>query len=666
MRGDKHMYTTQEISKAIREYYRGRAKEMIETELGIKFQGDKSRCSNYLRHKNKDKSPSMGWHEKEQYAHCFTCGMTKNVIDIALDKVPVSEKGKAFVNLAKEAGLEYMLEGATDNKPPATKSETFQTKEEDFMPLSIDQIEYLASRGISEKMIELYDIKSYQFINENGQRSGTQYIAFLYKDQYNKIIGAKLRAPGQVDKKMRFRAVDKSSYNLFGQNNLRLNGKGKDRIFITEGEIDAITVAISAMQLGKFVNVVSIPSGATTRQTLMDNRDILDKFDEIVVLSDNDTAGEEMDAVFRELFKDKATFINKALMTEKDINAEFLQFGAETVLRLICSVRLDIEGYANMSDLSYPKPNGYRKYIPTSIEQIDEKLNDLMTGEVVVVAGEFGSGKTTLVSEIERNAIEYGHKVFRVDGESYFEEIQKNAYRNLLAGYPEHIEFIQENKKMLIAPKPYAFEAMQRWHKDKWHVFCRTRGELRSLDELFNMVARVVKSQKIDLVVLDNLMSLLEINSSDANLNEAQATFMKRCIKIADIHNCCILLVAHTNKNAASAQKFHGHQIMGASAIPNYAHTILHVSINKDDKEKKLQGIDGTITIGKNRREMDCGIVHTTFDKKYRRLFGYGQEQATVFSWTKYLPEQFKITDNQEKEPPKPQTFEFDETDLPF
>jgi len=89
--------------------------------------------------------------------------------------------------------------------------------------------------------------------------------------------------------------------------------------------------------------------------------------------------------------------------------------------------------------------------IPTGIEEVDRVLgNGFLKGSIVLIGGDPGIGKSTLVLEIARNLAEKGYKILYVTGEESPEQIKQRAMRlkatnkNILIFPGQDLEEIKE------------------------------------------------------------------------------------------------------------------------------------------------------------------------------------------------------------------------------
>jgi len=217
-----------------------------------------------------------------------------------------------------------------------------------------------------------------------------------------------------------------------------------------------------------------------------------------------------------------------------------------------------------------------------------------MSGRVSVVAGCPNDGKTTIVHRMGLNAIDYGFKTLFVDGEHMQEDIINRLYQKVIGTNKQLFDLVKYNKKWVKEPKYHILEQLEEWHKDKMYILSKNMLDITSLTSLFNLIETYVKQLGIDLIILDNLMSL--VDDGDENLNRQQSLFMKKTTALAKNNNCHIVLVAHPNKTVTRGEEFDYYQIAGNSDIPNLADNVFCTWRDFDATE-----VSGHLAIKKNR-----------------------------------------------------------------
>ena len=368
-------------------------------------------------------------------------------------------------------------------------------------------------------------------------------------------------------------------------------------------------------------------------------KDFLSKFEILIIVSDNDEAGNNMDKSFIDMFGDKAKLIDKKLYKYKDINEEYYKFKEKKIIEIIESARFKIEGRRDLDKVPYKGLSSKTgKYIPTGLNTIDNAINDLAPACLTLITGRSNGGKTTFTKQIMANAIDKGNKVYLVAGEGEQEKLINELYQCVIGRNEEYYDIVKINRKYHKEPKKETLKAIQQWHKGKFTLFNKGESKLKNMDQLFTMIEYEIKINKFDLVVIDNLMSVLSVQAAEKL--EAQADFVQRCHDLANNYNMHIILVLHPNKTLKKGDDMDFEQISGSSDIANKADNIITV-IREYDEDKKAEGINGRMSVLKNRYYSDNPTCETYFEEETGLLLEIekdtGNAIAYTFHWQQYL-----------------------------
>jgi len=588
------------------------AEGIIASGIGLKNKGKKYHCPNVYKHKRGDKDPSLSWDPKVLQFHCFTCGMNIDIYGYYRD----------HLNYSHQEVLRELL-GTMDYKATSMQinRDTFSSELPNIKPLTQECVDYIKLRGLTDETISKFKLNSCK-----GN------IAFPYF-KYEVLVGYKIRKPIKNPPKPKMTSLPGSKPYLFNAQNITMGTE----LIICEGEFDCMCIS----QCG-YDNVVSVGAGANSMAALLEQaKDFLNSFEALIIVSDNDDSGNNMDKTFVDMFGDKAKLIDKKIYTKNDINEEYINFGKEKIVQLVESARFKIEGRRDLDKTPYKGLSSITgKYIPTGLNTIDDAINDLAPGCVTLVAGRSNGGKTTFTKQIIANAIDKGNKVYLMSGEGNTEKLINEIYQCVIGRTEEYYNIIKINKKFHKEPKPEVLAALQKWHKGKLTLFNKGESKLKTIDQLFKMVKVEVKVNKFDLIVIDNLMSILSVQASEKL--EAQADFLQRCHDIADLYHTHIILVLHPNKTYKKGDDMDFEQISGSSDISNKADNIISV-IREYGMTEIAAGINGKICVLKNRYYSDLVICNVHFERETGLLLeidsATNSTLAYRFHWDKYLRE---------------------------
>lgn len=268
---------------------------------------------------------------------------------------------------------------------------------------------------------------------------------------------------------------------------------------------------------------------------------------------------------------------------------------------------LDRDPYRGLTEL---KGN----YISTGLNTIDQALNDLAPGCVTLITGRANSGKSTLINQIIANAIGAKNKVLLITGEGIQELIINNLYRLIIGRDESLYEMKLINKKYFMEPKEDVLKRLAKWHHKKLAIFNKTDSKLKTTEELFALVGDEVSRKEHNLIVIDNLMSILSVEKATEKL-ERQSDFMQKCCDLAKEKMVHIILVVHPNKQVEKGSRMDFDQISGTQDLSNKADNIISVTRYYDACNLN-QGISGEIEVLKNRYFPELPTIKTYYDTK--------------------------------------------------
>jgi twinkle protein len=242
----------------------------------------------------------------------------------------------------------------------------------------------LKDRKISKEVCEFFGVKV--AFNENGEVDTHYY-------PYGKDGAYKVRALPKT-----FTWIKKSP-ELFGM--CKFNGGGK-RLIITEGEIDAMSVAqASFSKYSKIYPVVSLPSASMTK-AILENRDWIRSFGEVVLCLDHDEAG---DKATKEAIKiigfDKVKLVKLPL---KDANAVLVEKSSQELMTAIFEATKYIPAGILRKEQLWDAMINYNSIpsvpYPECLRGVNEKTKGMRPSEIALFISGTGSGKSSLLREI--------------------------------------------------------------------------------------------------------------------------------------------------------------------------------------------------------------------------------------------------------------------------
>ena len=195
--------------------------------------------------------------------------------------------------------------------------------------------------------------------------------------------------------------------------------------------------------------------------------------------------------------------------------------------------------YTATDILNFPKKE--ESFVKSGIHMIDEKMRGLKKGYVSVISGLRASGKSSVISEICLDCVDFENRVGVFSGEL----APKNFMRwmNLQAAGKGYVESTQFDGYYNVSRKYQ--EKIANWLGDKFFLYNNEYGN--DFSAIMEEFEKKIEADKLDLLILDNLMAF-NISGLSDNKWDAQTEFvlsLQRLAKRKDIH---IIFVAHPRK----------------------------------------------------------------------------------------------------------------------
>jgi len=247
-------------------------------------------------------------------------------------------------------------------------------------------------RNIFKQVSEHYGVKvSYDIDGDID----AHYYPYYSNDS---LVGYKVRTLPKL-----FTSIGTVRGGMFGQT---LYNGGR-RLVITEGELDAMAVQSAWYKKYKtFYPVVSLRSASSVKD-LIDAREWIRNFDEVILWLDNDDAGKEaMKEAARIIGYDK---IKVAKSSEKDASELWIKSPDQVLKTIYDAVDYTPAGILTKHELWHQleKYNELESVpYPPFMDGLNDKLKGMRFGEITLWTSGTGSGKSTLLREIGFHLLE--------------------------------------------------------------------------------------------------------------------------------------------------------------------------------------------------------------------------------------------------------------------
>lgn len=488
----------------------------------------------------------------------------------------------------------------------APRDKTYTLPQLELLPLTEQIIDYFNARKISRGTLDMYRIAS--------SADGNIIFPFYSKD---KLIFVKHRHPWKPREGERKEWAERNTQPiLFGMDECSFNYP----LVITEGMLDSLSLVEAGIP-----NAVSVPSGVSNFDWVSPCWDFLEKFNKIIIFGDNDEPGKEMvDNLILRFGEDRCYIISEYPERPdgkqcKDANEILYFLGPEALRKMVEEAEaVPVRGLIDLGDVIPIDPTNVPR-IRIGIKGLDEAVGGLHEGDVIVLTGKSGEGKSTLSGSVLLNAIEQGKVVCAYSGELSKEKFQ--AWINLQCAGSEYITVKHDpirGKPVPFVP-PQVQERIREWYRGKFFLFDNTEvfeaDEQTSILKTFSVAARRYGAS---IFLVDNLMT--SVADSDDEL-KAQGAFVTQLKKFAKRFKASVILVAHPRKTKAG-ESLRKDDVSGNSAIVNLCDT--GISVERPD-----------LRIIKNREDGIERLIECAYAMDSRRIFQADTGDNIVYSWDK-------------------------------
>lgn len=496
---------------------------------------------------------------------------------------------------------------------------------------------YFQGRGISKEIVDRYKLTAdktnknnvvFPFIDENGII------------QFYKIRNMNFRKG--IDKAKEWSSKSEiSTPILFGM----AQCKNFETLIITEGQIDSLSIAECDID-----NAVSVPTGALGFTWLKHCYDWMLNFKKIIVFGDYENGEITLLEKLRASFPTKIYSVRtQDYLCEKDANAILVKYGKDAIHKCINNAEIqDIKHVVKLSSVKSVNLNEMKK-IKTGIYELDKVLGGLFLGQVTLLSGKRGEGKSTFGSQLICEALEQGYPTFIYSGElpNYF---FKNWLDLQLAGGKNITTIINEFGDEQYYLKKDVTDKIGKWYDDKAFIFDNRVIEKDEHIDLLKIICDAISRYDIKLVFLDNLMAALDTDPA-SDIYRAQSEFVKALSRIAKQYNVAILLVAHPKK---STGEFNNDTVSGSADITNAVDNVL----NYERCTNAGENVDSKLTITKHRN-----TGHLLLNKDAIQL-AYSKCSKRIISTKHFTDKVYGCFKEQDKE--TAENISLDNVEIPF
>lgn len=291
--------------------------------------------------------------------------------------------------------------------------------------------------------------------------------------------------------------------------------------------------------------------------------------------------------------------------------------------------------WLSMSDILYVDLSQLT-VIPTGYTELDRKIMGLLLGDVTILSGISGAGKTSWLDCVILNVIQNGFKVAVWSGE--LQDYRFQNWIDCVAAGKNHVVKSPQYENVYYTPRHIA-DKINGWLDGKLYLY---NNKYRNRwAQLFSDIKEIVEKENVNLVVLDNLMAL-NIADYDGAKYEQQTQFINDVKEYAKEKNIHVILVCHPRKEGSFLR---AESISGTADLVNLCDNlfILH-RVGRDFEARATEffgasvvsqycSFDTVIECCKNRmRGVKDELFGLYYEHESRRLKNSVAEH-TIYGW---------------------------------
>jgi twinkle protein len=395
----------------------------------------------------------------------------------------------------------------------------------------------IKSRKISADVTKFFGVR----VSYDEDRNDIRH-AYPYEvDKFGVAQAYKVR--GVKDKK--FSSIGKIK-GLCGKHLFSAGGK---RLVITEGEVDMLSVAQASLdKYGRVYPVVSVRSATTIEADLLEHREWIRSFDEVVYCKDADERGEESASKISKIIGiDKVKIATFGRF--KDPNESLVNEGSAALLHYIWDAQHIVPAGIITKEKLWEALCSYNELesvpYPDCVAGLNDKLKGIRLGEIDLFISGTGSGKSTIFRELVLNLLERSNEKIGIIS---LEEAPAETARRLAGMY---LKLNTSQVDVSIEQLKPGFDAV--FGSDRI-LLLDHQGSVDD-DSLLDMIEYMALMQ-CKYIFLDHITLATSEGANGLTGNEAVDSIMSSLLKLVKRHNFWLGVISHLRKAPSGGKTF--------------------------------------------------------------------------------------------------------------
>lgn len=259
-----------------------------------------------------------------------------------------------------------------------------------------------------------------------------------------------------------------------------------------------------------------------------------------------------------------------------------------------------------------------RKRTLSNLVALDRYTGGFREGELIVVTGKRGEGKSSFMSQILLEALSQGERVMAYSG-----ELPSRQFKNwalIQAAGPRHLEFYDDpeiGERIFFVPDQVA-KKIDEWWATNYFLSDINAEYCHDEDTILANFEYVKRIYNCSVFLVDNVMTARL--TGDRDFFRAQSKFAQRLARFAKANGVQVFLVAHPRKVQRDQAVTDGDDISGSGDLANVADTVLSVR-RVPEEERQKEKCDCIVYVLKCRSTGKRGKVGLSFDPISKRFY---------------------------------------------
>lgn len=398
-----------------------------------------------------------------------------------------------------------------------------------------------------------------------------------YYNQNGQIVAQKLRT---ADKDFKFIGSPNKTM-LWGQHLWR--NKGGRQLVITEGEIDALSVAYAFD--GKYP-VVSISTGANSaKDAILANLEFIESFDKVILWFDSDEAGQMALESCKGLLSPSKMYYMPFDSQFKDANEVLKAKGEGTkgiINRLYEAIEYREDCIVRGADIDFTTMRkNIRAGRPLPYPKLQEMTMGARNAELWLWTAGSGIGKSTIVTEVAKFQLDNDPDVKL--GCIYLEESNEKTYNRFMAlDHNIPLKDLRLNHDLI--DEEEAYDTHEKYFKNNRICMYDHFGSVGT-DKLMKKIRHMNIAEGCDTIILDHISIAVSGIESDEGERKMLDVFMTDLRSFVEETGCTVHAIVHlkrvTGKNFNEGASVSLTDLRGSASLEQLSDAVISAERNQ-------------------------------------------------------------------------------------